>query len=108
MKCVELKMCSVSFGYYNFYHKYNNEQFIDNFLSINFHTSKRVSDFSIMPRIKSNRNNACSKDKLRMRVKRSHESEEQISARNAAQRIRTEIRRQESREQRVERLRRNI
>ena len=37
-----------------------------------------------------------------MRVKRSHESEEQIAARNAAQRIKkAEILRQESREQRV-------
>jgi hypothetical protein len=77
-------MCSISFGYYNFYQKNNNEQFIDNFLSINLHTtSKHVSDFSIMPPRKSNLNNACSKDKLCMRVKRPHESEEQIAARNS-------------------------
>ena len=36
-----------------------------------------------MPRRKSNLNNACSKGKLRMRVKRPHESEEQIAARNS-------------------------
>ena len=52
-------------------------------MSINLHTtSKRVSDFSIMPRRKSNLNNACTKDKLRMRVKRCHESEVEIAARN--------------------------
>ena len=53
-------------------------------MSINLHTtSKRVGDFSIMPRKKSNLNSACSKSKLRSRVKRSHESEEQIAARNS-------------------------
>ena len=53
-------------------------------MSINLHiTSKRVSDFSIMPRRKSNPNNVCSKNKLHMHVKRSHESEEQIAARNS-------------------------
>ena len=36
-----------------------------------------------MPQIKSNLNNACSKYKLRMRAKRSHESEEHIAARNS-------------------------
>ena len=36
-----------------------------------------------MPRRSSNFNNECSKDKLRMRVKRPHESEEQIVARNS-------------------------
>ena len=35
-----------------------------------------------MPRRKSNLNNACSKDNLPMRVKRSHKSEEQIAERN--------------------------
>ena len=73
-------MCRVSF----FYQKNNDEQFIDNFFSINLQTiSKCGSDFSIMPRRKSNFNNACSKDKLHMRVKRSLESEEQIAARNS-------------------------
>ena len=43
-------------------------------------TSKRVSDFSIMPQRKFNLNNTCSKDKLRMCVKRSHELQEQIAA----------------------------
>ena len=77
-------MCCVSFGYYHFYQKNNKEQFIDNFLSINFHTtSKRISDFSIMPRRNSNLNNACSKDKIRMRVRRPRELEEQIAARNS-------------------------
>ena len=52
-------------------------------LSTNLHTtSKRVSDFG-MPQRKSNLINACSKDKLRMHVKRPHESEEQIAARNS-------------------------
>ena len=36
-----------------------------------------------MPRRKSNLNNAYSKDKLCMCVKRPHESEEQIAARNS-------------------------
>ena len=36
-----------------------------------------------MARRKSNINNARSKDKLRMRVKRSHESEEQIATKNS-------------------------
>ena len=77
-------MCSVSFGYYNFYQKSNNEQFIDNLWSINLHTtSNPVSDFSIMPRRKSILNNVFSKDKLRMRVKRPHESEEQLAERNS-------------------------
>ena len=44
---------------------------------------KRLGDFSIMPRRNSNLNNACSKDKLHMRFKRPHESEEQIAARNS-------------------------
>ncbi|XP_075221312.1 BTB/POZ domain-containing adapter for CUL3-mediated RhoA degradation protein 3-like isoform X2 [Lycorma delicatula] len=58
---------------------------------------------------KSNLNNACSKDARRMHVKRAHESEEQIAARNSAQRIRiAEIRRQESGEQRDECLQQNI
>ena len=35
-----------------------------------------------MPRRNSNLNSACSKGKLGVRVKRSHESEEQIAARN--------------------------
>ena len=53
-------------------------------MSINLHTtSKRVSDFSILPRRKYNLNNVCSKDKLRMRVKRPRESGEQIAARNS-------------------------
>jgi hypothetical protein len=53
-------------------------------LSINLHTtSKHVSDFSIMPRRKSNLNNVCSKDKLCIRVTRPYESEEQIAARNS-------------------------
>jgi len=61
-----------------------------------------------MPR-NTNLNNQCSKNARRMRANRAHESEEQIAARNAAQQIRTaEIRRQESREQRDERLRQNI
>ena len=79
-------------------------------MSISLHTTlKRVSNFSITPRRKYNLNNACSNDVLRKRVKRYHESEEQIAARNVAQRIRTgEIRRQESREQRDERLRHYI
>ncbi|XP_045456127.1 cyclin-dependent kinase 11B-like [Melitaea cinxia] len=62
-----------------------------------------------MPRKKSNLNNKYSKNARRMRANRANESQEQIAARNAAQRIRTaEIRRHESREQRDERLRRNI
>ena len=61
-----------------------------------------------MPRRNTNLNNACIKDKISRCVKRSNESEEQIAARNADQRIRTEIRRQASREQRDERLRQNI
>jgi len=61
-----------------------------------------------MPR-KSNLNNQYSKNARRMRANRAHESEEQIAARNAAQQIRTaEIRRQESQEQRDERLRQNF
>ena len=36
-----------------------------------------------MPRRKSNLNNSCSKDKLCMRVKRPHETEELITARNS-------------------------
>jgi hypothetical protein len=65
-------------------------------------------EFSIMRR-KSNFNNQCSKNARRMCANRAHKSEEQITARNAAQQIRTaEIRRQESREQRDERLRQNI
>ena len=51
---------------------------------VNLHTtSKRVSYFSIMPRRKSNLNNAHSKDKLHMHVKRPHESEAKITARNS-------------------------
>ena len=52
-------------------------------MSTNLHThSKFLCQLSIMPRRKSNFNNSCSKDKLLMRLKRCHESEEQIAARN--------------------------
>jgi len=53
-------------------------------LSINLHTtSKHVIDFSITPQRKSNLKNAFSKEKQHMHVKRPHESEEQIAARNS-------------------------
>ncbi|CAG9792865.1 unnamed protein product [Diatraea saccharalis] len=62
-----------------------------------------------MPRKKSNLDNACSRKARLQRALRARESEEETAARNAAQRISTaEIRRQESQEQRDERLRQNV